>query len=297
MIVPNQYQKGIIRMSVLIPTCGRPDAMVKLWRRKMNFLNHEDTFIGIHQNDWDSYKSLRNEFQKCQYVAINNPHGSVAVAREQLRVMATHCREFLYHVVTDDNAVFTRGSLFNLVKASQVCQHHLGVTVVAGMHGTAQHFDRGRIARGVLELDGTRTYAGVAMMFQCYPAHLYREYQYPADAFGLDDRHMVLWMIDRMMGRHQFRVCMDAPFTKPRYAPGGQGPVEARLEKNGKAIARLATDFPKLVGATGTLPIKWEFLFNLQMGRTATRMPAGAMRKETALTISAKVRVRRSSSS
>jgi hypothetical protein len=122
------------------------------------------------------------------------------------------------------------------------------------------------------------------MIFQCYPRDLYEPYVYPDEAFGLDDRHYYLWLLNR--GHANFRVCMDAPFTKSRYQEGGQGPVDMRAEKNGKAIARLAKDFPKLVGAQGTLRIPWQLLIDAAANGgiiTADRLPGGAMRKESTL--------------
>jgi hypothetical protein len=258
----------------------------------------------LERREWDAYAAVREEFSKVAWRGYSpefeNPTGSVAVAREWLRRSAAGFVRYNYYVVTDDNAVHaSEQALVNLVRATD--EFPDDPVVMAGMHNTAPHFDRGKI-KLAKTVNGLRSYPTVAMIFQCYPHALYSRYQYPVDAYGLDDRHFFLWCIANKV-KH-FRVCMDAPFTKSRYQEGGQGPVEERMTKNGLAIARLATDFPKLVGATGTLRLPWQFLLKMQSGHTADRLVGGSMRKEEALTHAlppvtstrVRVRVRRHSS-
>lgn len=277
---------GTAHYAVLIPSRGRPDVLAKAFQ-KMPWLDTPDTIIGVQYDEWPEYAPLMERLQ-VRTKTYANPKGSVAVAREELR-KAAMMTPFTHYVVTDDNALHpSRQSLENLVRAT--AEWPDGVCTMAGMHNTAAHFDRGKLhlAR---EIYGLRSYPAVAMIFQCYPHVLYEAYRYPPDAFGLDDRHFYLWCIDR--GITSFRVCMDAPFTKSRYQKGGQGSIEERMVKNGLAIARLAIDFPRMVGATGTLRIPWQFILKMKRGTTADRLPGGAMRKESALIKPTTVRVRK----
>jgi hypothetical protein len=213
-----------------------------------------------------------------------NPLGSVAVAREQLRRIAVLHR-YAYYVVTDDNAVHrNEQALHNLVQCA--AEWPTKPVIVAGMHNTAIHFDRTKLHQKEI-VNGITSYPTVAMMFQVYDHDLYKTYTYPEDAYGLDDRHLVLWAISK--GVREFRVCMDAPFTKSRYdkkkgeVAGGQGTIPERMQKCGLAIARLAEDFPTYVGATGTLRIPWSFILDMVSGYTADRLVGGAMRKAEAI--------------
>lgn len=264
--------------AVLIPSKGRADQ----WRKtldKMPFLNCPDVFLGVETKERAAYLDACCAAGpwRGRIVTYDNPAGSVAVAREHLRVAAM---EFSYgfFVVTDDNARYTQESLANLVGASRALNMSSTLRVMAGYHNTAVHFDRGKI-KYATTTQGYRTYPSVAMIFQCYPRELYEAYTYPPDSYGLDDRHFSLWALTKGA---EFRVCMDAPFTKTRYQAGGQGPLDARAMKTGLAIARLATDFPNLVGAVGTLRIPWQFLLDARAAgqMTGTRLVGGAMRKE-----------------
>lgn len=189
--------------------------------------------------------------------------------------------------MTDDNAVHkSEEALHNLVRCCHEYRHRGDLAVappviMAGMHNTAPHFDRGKIGKA-RTVFGLRSYPTVAMIFQVYPHDVFSRYEYPADAYGLDDRHFFLWCIAQ--GITEFRVCMDAPFTKSRYQEGGQGDIASRMIKTGMAIERLAHDFPQLVGATGTLRIPWQFLLDMKAGATADRLVGGAMRTSAAIT-------------
>lgn len=274
---------GTVSYCVLIPSRGRCQELRRSLL-KMPWLNHLDTYIGVEKREAVTYMGMLGETAPAtNYALYDNPTGSVAVAREQLRKIAiTH--RYDYYVVTDDNAVHKEGAPENLVRCAHEWPTH--PVIVAGMHNTAPHFDRGKIAE-MKVINGLRSYPTVAMMFQVYGNELYREYAYPEDAYGLDDRHLVLWAISR--GIRDFRVCMDAPFTKSRYdkqkgaVAGGQGTIDERMVKCGLAIARLATDFPRYVGATGTLRIPWTFILDMERGHTADRLVGGAMRKAGAI--------------
>jgi hypothetical protein len=283
-----------VTYAVLIPSKGRAKQLIRTLN-KMPWLRTPDTFLGIQEDEFDEYLAafvaanvLMRQFQLVYY---QNPLGSVAVARERLRRRAVE-KAYDFYVVTDDNAAHpSEAVLTNLVRAA--AEWPASPCIMSGMHNTAEHFDRGKL-KHAKTINGLRSYPSVAMIFQCYPHDLYADYVYPEQAFGLDDRHFFLWALSQ--GVTQFRVCMDAPFTKTRYQAGGQGPVDARAEKTGRAIARLATDFPKYVGACGTLRIPWQLLIDAAMtGGTihADRLAGGAMRKESALTHKRVVRVRR----
>lgn len=278
---------------VLIPSRGRPAQLAKSLT-KMPWLSAYPTYLGIEEDEAKVYEdalrkaTIANTYTRVYY---HNPAGSVALARERLRARAVRDGHYDYYVVTDDNAVHaSEDALLALVRA---CHEWPKPCIMAGMHNTAAHFDRGKIGK-VETVNGLRSYPSVAMIFQCYPHALYAGYRYPEEAFGLDDRHFFLWCL--AMKVTEFRVCMDAPFTKARYQEGGQGSVDVRAAKTGRAIARLASDFPKFVGAQGTLRIPWQMLITaVRAGGTihADRLAGGAMRKETELSKKLTVRVRR----
>jgi hypothetical protein len=274
-----------IRFAVCIPSRGRA-ALLKKTLTKMPFLNCPDTFVGYeYREDGDYLEALSGTrvFQD----AYDNPTGSVAVARERLRLQVVHRHtSYDYVVVTDDNANYSEKSLHNLVATLHTYRRvkpKPSMAIMAGMHSTASHFDRHRIAASEEEYGGYHSYQHFGMIFQAYPMELYQQYTYPADAYGLDDRHLLCWAINRGLPAERFRIAMDAPFTKSRYQVGGQGSVAERAVKCGKAIARLATDFPAIVGAKGTFPIAWQTAFALRDGKQLDRLAGGAMRKEAAL--------------
>jgi hypothetical protein len=251
----------------------------------MPWLNTRHTCIGFERKESDAYIAMLSKTAPLAKIAIyENPLGSVAVAREQLRRIAVLHR-YAYYVVTDDNAVHrSEQALHNLVQCA--AEWPTKPVIVAGMHNTAIHFDRTKLHQKEI-VNGVTSYPTVAMMFQVYDHDLYKTYTYPEDAYGLDDRHLVLWAISK--GVREFRVCMDAPFTKSRYdkkkgeVAGGQGTIPERMQKCGLAIARLAEDFPTYVGATGTLRIPWSFILDMVSGYTADRLVGGAMRKAEAI--------------
>lgn len=281
---------GGIEFCVLIPSRGRASILAKTLK-KMPFLNAEGVYFGIEHRELEEYQHVLLAAPKAKCVVYNNPTGSVAVAREHLRKTAVGAHKWQYAVVTDDNATYTIDALQGLVAATAAYKAIIGRTcIMAGMHNTAPHFDRNLITKKI-KVGGYTSYPNVAMIFQCYPMYVYVAYHYPEDAYGLDDRHFFLWAIDS--GISDFRVCMDAPYNKSRYQPGGQGSIDERMEKCGKAIARLATDFPRYVGANGTLRIPWQFILKMETGgQTADRLVGGSMRKEAAL-VKPKMKIRR----
>jgi hypothetical protein len=272
------------RFCVLIPSRQRV-AVLEKTLRKMPWLNNPDTFIGFEHLEYDAYEAMLTRVApRVMRIKYDNDLGSVALAREALRVEAIHYR-YAHYVVTDDNAIHqSESALYNLVRCA--AEWPTKPVIMAGMHNTAPHFDRGKIARKKTVL-GLTSYPTVAMMFQVYSHGLYSMYRYPERAFGLDDRHLALWALEH--GVTDFRVCMDAPFTKSRYGKkdgvvqGGQGTIEERMIKCGWAIEQLAHDFPKYVGAVGTLRIPWQFLMSMVDGHTADRLVGGAMRSTDAI--------------
>lgn len=287
----------VARYAVLIPSKGRVDQLVKSLT-KMPWLGNTDTYLGIEHGEYQEYNRAlygRN-LNTMRIVQYGNPLGSVAVAREYLRSAACARKVYDAYVVTDDNAVHASAEAIATLVRGTLEWRKDRRCIMAGMHNTAIHFDRGKLGKAETRY-GISSYPSVAMIFQCYPHWLYEAYQYPEDAYGLDDRHFFLWCLHQ--GVTDFRVCMDAPFTKARYQPGGQGPVDIRAEKTGLAIARLAMDFPKFVGAQGTLRIPWQLLIKVtQQGGTITanRLAGGAMRKEATLQTTL-IRVKRKKSS
>lgn len=282
--------KGPVTFCVLIPSRGRPETLAKSLG-KMPWLNTSDTYIGFEHREESKYSGVLRG-TRMHLVRYPNPLGSVAHARERLRRYAMEDRKLTHFVVTDDNAVHrSEEGLHNLVRA---CAEWPTPCTMAGMHNTAEHFDRGKLGQTKTR-HGLRSYPSVAAIFQCYPRSLYESFTYPEEAYGLDDRYYYLWLLSQ--GHTAFRVCRDAPFTKSRYQPGGQGSLDERAEKCGRAIARLAGDFPKLVGAVGTLRIPWQHLIKtVQAGGTITgnRLVGGAMRKEGTLQRSGmRIKVRR----
>jgi hypothetical protein len=264
--------------AVLIPSRGRGALLQKTFR-KMPFLSQRHVVIGIEVDEEKDYLWLSHE--KCHTIQYNNPTGSVGVARDKLRGFALErFPEAKWFVLTDDNASFTEQSLLNLVKAANDWQFvHGRTTFMAGMHSTAPHFDRHAIAKGKETLNGLTSYPTVSAIYHAVPRKWYRTYEYPKRCFALEDRHMFMCGIKAGMRFGDFRVCMDAPFSKSRYQQGGQGSIEERMFKCGWSIEQLAHDHPEFVGARGTFPTPWQFILDMASGHTADRLIGGAMRK------------------
>ena len=185
------------------------------------------------------------------------------------------------HIFTDDNASFTESSLQSLIQAhSDFVKENKRPCVMAGAHSTSEHFDR--YSRKKMETHyGYRSYPQPAMIFYCVGQRLCSNYVFPHDTYGLDDRHFFLWLMKQ--GVRDFRVCPDAPYSKSRYQKGGQGTIDERMEKCGRAIEKIARDFPKWAGSTGTLRLPWKLILDSIDGKTPDRLAGGAMRSETKL--------------
>lgn len=282
--------------AVLIPSRLRADILAKTLTR-MPFLDARHVVIGVEDTEYAKYRRKLAEVSHLRFnlIAYANPLGSVGVAREQLRQHAlSYFPKVLQFVLTDDNARYTEESLHNLVQSAYDWNGvHFDTSFMAGMHSTAPHFDRGAIAKTKETLNGLTSYATVAAIYHTVHRHWYQTYQYPERCFALEDRHMFLTGIQRGMRPHQFRVCMDAPFSKSRYQPGGQGTIHERMKKCGHSIEQLAHDFPEYVGARGTFPTPWKFIMDMAAGASADRLVGGAMRKgENIVTIANPERLR-----
>jgi hypothetical protein len=267
--------------TVMIPTKGRSDRIVKGFR-KMTFLNNDRVYVGIEHREIEDYKIFMDENPLVNYVFYHNPEGSVSFARQQLKCSVDIHGVYQQYVFTDDNAVFTEASLHTLLNAHSDCTTDKASCVMAGAHSTSEHFDRNR--RKLMETHRTtRSYPQPSMIFYCVSQRLCKDYIFPHDTFGLDDRHFFLWLMSK--GVRNFRVCPDAPYTKSRYQKGGQGTIEERMSKCGRAIEKISRDFPKWAGSSGTLRLPWQLILDTLSGKTPDRLAGGAMRSETQLII------------
>lgn len=270
--------------AVLIPSRGRWDLFAKTLARQP-FLQQPNVYIGIENDEYREYMRLIQMVcgrrTNPRIVTYNNKEGSVGYAREQLRLAATRDK-YDWYVATDDNAKFIEASLHALVYSAEAWRVKTDkLTFMAGMHSTAMHFDRNLIRRKET-VGGWTTYPGIGFIFHAVHHTWYgQHYSYPRGCFALEDRHMMLSAI--AAGHSEFRVCMDAPFSKSRYQAGGQGDIEKRRWNCGRAIEQLAHDFPREVGARGTLPLPWQFIMKLRDGAVVDRLVGGAMRKEERL--------------
>jgi hypothetical protein len=266
--------------AAMIPTKGRADRIQKGFK-KMPFLNNERTYIGIEHREISSYTKFMEENPLCKYVFYHNPLGSVSFARQQLKCHADLNREHRLYIFTDDNAVFSEVSLYTLINAYKDFRVvHKRPCVMAGAHSTSEHFDRNS-RKKMQTHEGTRSYPQPAMIFYCVEQRICKDYVFPHDTYGLDDRHFFLWLMKQ--GVRDFRVCPDAPYSKSRYQKGGQGTIDERMEKCGRAIEKIARDFPKWAGSTGTLRLPWKLILDSIDGKTPDRLAGGAMRSETKL--------------
>lgn len=225
--------------AVLIPSKGRPEVLLKTLRAQP-FLNRPTTYIGIEIAEVSRYRTVMREFNHIRWIRYDNPVNSGTYAREQLRQVATHDHYDRY-VLSDDNTRFTEQSLENLVRASFVYPKQ--PCIVAGMHGTAEHFDSGRIKNTIETHKGLRFYKKRSAMFWVLPNALYKRMDYIIDGGCMDDVQVTFAAFD--MGITTQVVCMDAPFQKKRYAPGGYGGIGERVKKVGIAIQRFAQTHPQ----------------------------------------------------
>lgn len=225
--------------AVLIPSKGRPEELRKTLRAQP-FLNRSSTYIGIEKKETKAYAGVRDEFRNICYVRYENTVRSGTFAREELRKLATSVG-YARYVVTDDNTRYSEQSLENLVRASFV--YPIQPCIVAGMHGTAEHFDASRIKKTVETHKGLRFYKKRSAMFWSLPHSLYAKMNYVVDEGCMDDVQVTFAAFD--MNILAQVVCMDAPFQKARYKPGGYGGIGERVRKVGIAIQRFANTHPE----------------------------------------------------
>lgn len=227
------------RVAVLIPSKGRPEVLLKTLRAQP-FLNRPSTYIGVENAERKVYRKVRLEFSRIQFVFYDNPESSGTRGREELRKAAV-AFGFDRYVVTDDNTRFSKRSLQNLIAASYA--YPVQPCIVAGMHGTAAHFDSGRIKKGTEVHKGFRFYKKRSAMFWVLPPELYHHMSYIIDRGCMDDVQVTFAAFS--LGIFAQVVCMDAPFSKKRYLPGGYGGIAQRVEKVGIAIQRFAKYYPQ----------------------------------------------------
>jgi hypothetical protein len=226
--------------AVLIPSRGRWTELAKTFE-KQPFLNTSDTYVGIEHREWMKYKSfLKGVASKVSIVRFDNPNNQITVAREHIRREAV--RNFYDdYIITDDNTRYSEQSLHNLVLARR--RYPQQPCIMAGMHGTAAHFHKKDI-EGATTHGRYTSYPKMSSMFWCFPHELYSKYQHPMD-YSFDDHHLAFWLIEQ--GVTNFRVCVDAPFSKSRHRPGGNGSLQRRTWIIGKRIQRLCEDFPSWI--------------------------------------------------
>lgn len=227
--------------AVLIPSKGRPEELLKTLRT-MPFLHRPSTYIGIEVVEAKAYAEVRKAFPQMRWIRYENPVQSGTLAREQLRQVATTDRYDRY-VLSDDNTRFSEQSLENLVRASFVFP--LQPCIVAGIHGTAEHFDSERIKQTLTTHGGLRFYKKRSAMFWVLPHEFYTQMKYTIDRGCMDDVQVTFAAFDYGIDATRQVVCMDAPFQKTRYKPGGYGSVGERAWKVGVAIQRFATTHPR----------------------------------------------------
>lgn len=225
--------------AVLIPSKGRPDVLQKTLRA-MPFLNRPNTFVGVEEREVKKYSKVRKEFSAITWVVYVNPVGSGTFAREQLRQAAVKF-DYKFYVLSDDNTKFTRQSLTNLVRAALI--YPVQPCIVAGMHGTAEHFDSSRIKKSTEVHGGLRFYKKRSAMYWAIPHVLYSKMKYTIDEGCMDDVQVTFAAYDA--GILAQVICMDAPFQKKRYAPGGYGGIGERVRKVGIAVQRFAKTHPQ----------------------------------------------------
>lgn len=234
-----KIKRKVAPYAVLIPSKGRPEVLLKTLE-SMRFLNRETTYIGIENREFDKYKKVAQKFPRINWVVYINPVASGTFAREQLRQKATR-DGYDFYVLSDDNTRFDELSLHNLIRGAMV--YPIQPCIVAGMHGTAEHFDAGRIKRTIEFHGNLRFYKKRSAMFWAIPHSLYSKMKYTIDEGCMDDVQVTFAAYDA--GITALVVCMDAPFVKKRYSPGGYGGIGERVRKVGIAIQRFARTHPQ----------------------------------------------------
>ena len=212
--------------------------MLRKTLEKQPFLNAFNTYVGIQEDQWALYRSVRRIFTEIQWIRFPNPENSGCVAREALRTAAV---KFGYHryVPTDDNARYTEESLETLIRASFL--YPTQPCIVSGFHGTAPHFDSAKIKKAKT-YGGLHFYEKWGAIFWAIPHSVYNDMSYPQDGGRMDDRFVSFAALRR--GCHTWVVCMEAPYTKATRQKGGYSGAGRSLMM-GQSIVALARDYPE----------------------------------------------------
>lgn len=252
-----------VKVAHLIPTRGRWALMEKALPKMQAVWNRPGTYLAIENREFKKYRQLLAACPKIIPVRFDNPTACIGNALEVLRRAATGAK-YDYYVLSDDNCRFTNESMTNLVRATA----EYGKPVhMAGSHGTAAFFDKGRMRRTMVTKHGIRTYRKMAWILRCVPHHLYARFEYPKDLPCYSDRYYTMWLIQQ--GHLEFRCTPDAPFSKKRFVAGGIGEKETR-NRAGIGLSMLARDFADVLGPL-EVRIPWEEILKLNMRRKENR--------------------------
>jgi hypothetical protein len=227
-------------VAVLIPTKGRVETLSDMFDRCPE-LNTPDTYISIENEEKELYQKGRaNLFNKCTLVYFDNPGGFASNAREIIRKAAV-VKRYKGYLSTDDNAKFNSKSLRALLLAFETEQ-----CVMSGM-GQPALWHQDAINKGkVYNINGFQftTFEAFSSVHWIIPHHLYREFTYPENSSN-DDVYFALWAILRK-NYTNFRMCLEAKYSKKRFMPGGHGNNNERLKKMALSMYQLACDFPEV---------------------------------------------------
>ena len=227
--------------ATLIPTRSRPQSLLRMFS-KCKVLNSTDTYVGIEKQEEYLYKEWRTDHgDKCNIVWISNPEGMHGNAREPLRKAACEVG-YKRYFSTDDNSNFSVKSLENLLLASEIEPD----STMSGI-GQPPLWHAKNISEGnKYNLNGREitTFEAFSTVHWVIPDFLYSEFEYPKDCFN-DDVYFALWCISKKKF-YNFRMCLEAPFSKKRFELGGNGTSQERLKKMALGMYQLASDFPDL---------------------------------------------------
>ena len=223
--------------AVLIPTRGRPDQLAKTLE-KQPFLHAPHVYIRYHERERKMYRPLRDRYPKIEWIESESSLDNGCVAREDLRRFSTD-PGYHWYVPTDDNARYTEQSLRNLIASAYAYPKQ--PCIVSGFHGTAPHFDAGRIKTAKL-IHGFHYYEKWGAIFWAVPHDVYSHMSYPVDGGRMDDRFVSFAALRR--GCTNWVVCMEAPFNKATRQKGGYS-ASGRTLMMGQSVVALARDYPE----------------------------------------------------
>lgn len=259
--------------ALLIPSRGRAKVLRKLFEREPE-LAVPTTFIGVEEQETSDYVNQLDSFMGptgLTMISYGNENHSCGWAREQLRLMSVR-KGFEFYVTGDDNMRVTAESIDRLVRCCAQWQTQ-GLSIVSGLSAFKKYFDRNRRKTDPSTLGGFRTFEGVGMILMCIPHAIYKQYRYPEDMYAGEDRHLVLSAME--LGVEHFRICEDATFDKRRHQAGGQGSAARRQFNQGKGYARLASDFPYVMGQSyAARPMRWSTIHQIFKEATTRRLGA-----------------------